>query len=288
MFQSVQKLQQILKTFKWIDVVGVGIFFLIIATAGFFFLRRADYVTLTLRVSQSDSLDIWASPPAWYVAQLHSGLSEKDGLGRTVLSIDDVSHYATSEDNQITYVTLNMRALYNKKTNQYSYNGVPLLIGSYQSFKVGGIELRGVIHSIASQKSIQTKTVILHGYLDPSLDPSSIAANSIADGVPLYLSQKIDKGQAIQDNKGNNIAEIIEIKKTPGTRKFIYNNQVIKGIDSDTQRVDITLKVQATPIGDSLFFKKAQVIRVGSTINLDFQNFGVQFRITDFSEEQQS
>src|SRR5258708_30836299 len=85
----------------WIDIVGVAIFFFIVAMAAFFFLRKANNVTITLRVSQSGSLDVSSSPPLWYVAQLHQGLAEKDGLGRNVLTIEDVSNYLNSTGGRV-------------------------------------------------------------------------------------------------------------------------------------------------------------------------------------------
>ena len=59
-----------------VDLVGLGVFVAILATAVFFFLRRASYVTVTLRISQADMLTYGL--PIWYLDSLKPGMVQKD------------------------------------------------------------------------------------------------------------------------------------------------------------------------------------------------------------------
>ena len=125
----------LLKKFHFIDVLGIVVFFVILGVAAAFFLRKQKTVDVVLRVSESGSLDIWYKPPLWYLENLKPGLGETDWLGRKTIAIKDINSFYTNQANRLFYITLTVQSAYNKRLNQYSYNGVPLLVGSYQTFK---------------------------------------------------------------------------------------------------------------------------------------------------------
>lgn len=274
------------KSIAIVDLVGISFFFIIVVLSAFFFLRSADYVTVLLRVSESDSINIWARPASWYVSELKPGLTEKDGLGRDVLTVTEVETYQTSEENKTAYLQLKLRAVYNKRTNQYLYNGVPLLIGSYQTFKLQGVQLMGVIHQVGEEiEQSEKKKYLVKGYIDStSTEKDALAANSFTEGISLFRAEKFREGLEIINSKGYPIAKVISVEKSPAYRMFPYDSTYFKALDRDKQVVNLEVEIIVEKNGEQFMFKKEQVVKVGRLIYLDFPEADAPLVVTSFEE----
>lgn len=277
-------LQKILKKFHFIDIIGIAIFFGILAAAAFFFLRRSDFVTITLRVSDSDAMDIWSMPPIWYVNALKPGMQSKDVLGRPTLEVLDVYDYRSRENSSLAFIKIRARAVYNKRTNEYSYNGANLLVGSYQQFRVQGFLIPGIVHSVNTNEQVETKKFIVKGYINPlNVDPTAVSAETIATGVPLYFAQQVKEGMQLTDGQGNILAKISSVTKSPGQRRFIYNGQLITVRDPQFERVEMTVEILGEKYGENFFFRLESPIIINSAIYLNFKEITVPFTITAIS-----
>lgn len=275
------------------EVIGVGFFFLLLSIAAFFFLRSGEYVTVKLRITQSDGLKnylVWDMPPLWYTQILKPGMGEQDFFGRSMIEIKNVLTSFPEDNEELVYVELKIKAIYNKRTKQYSYNGVPLLIGSYHRFKLSGLQIPGVIHSVGDlgSNNFETKKYTLTGFLDPRNNEGSVYnfTNKIVDlvrfdGVPIYISKLLYKGLQMKDDQGKIYAEIIDVKKGAARKYIIDRDKEISIIDPEREKVELTVEINATMINGRPYFKDdVKRMTVGNTLFLDFNDFGVSFTIS--------
>lgn len=275
-----------LRSLRVVDLVGLGVFVAVIATAVFFFLRRAQYVTLTLRVSQSDSLDLYGAP-SWYLENLKPGMQEKDVFGRPLISLVRTYNYPSNAGYEVMYVTMKLLSTYNKRSNTYNYEGVPLLIGSFQSFKFNGILVRGVVHRIDNEnQKREEKKFLVKGFINPVLigNQDALAANAISNGVDLYLSRLFEKGLEMKDFDGKVVAKINDIKKSFATRKFIYQNSLIEVPDYQKEKIELEVELTTVKVGENYLFREETPMIINSNIYLDFLKFGGTMTVTDIKE----
>lgn len=278
---------------RWIDIFGISLFFLILAVASFFFLRSPEYVTITVRLFERDAPDFeFNRPRQWYVENVQSGLKETDQLGRTVVEILDVYRYPSSIVKQDVFATLKVRSIYSKKTGQYTYNGLPLLVGEYRSFRLQKLLLSGVIVDIETKDKIrEQKKFLVTGFLDPIDHEGRAPEEQVAvvdavniDGIRNFLADKIIAGLKMVDSYGEVIAEITRVNITPGKISFIQNNRYVTVNDSDRKRVEITLEVLTEKISDDYYFQKDQALIIGEKILLTFDNLNIRPTITSVTE----
>jgi len=274
---------------KWgiIDLLGFGVFVLMLLTAVFFFLRRSVYINVVLRVAQNDSLQTYYSLPMWYLENLKPGMEQKDLLGRPVISIVKNFSYSSNSSDKVVYLTLKLLTTFDKKSGIYSYEGVPLLVGSYQNLKIKGISIRGVVHRIENKDyKPEKKMYLIEGYINPAIveNQDPYTAETMTDGVQNYLADKVVKGLKILDSDGTVIAEILEVRKEVAYRKFIYNNQLVEVPDNERKKVRLKAKIETERYGDVFLFRNEMSLKINHNVYLSFSDFDLPVTITDVSE----
>lgn len=293
--KHVRNLVKRLQSIHWMDIVAIGIFFALLAIALFFFLRKIEYITVRLRVSQSDEMRnnlTFFMTPLWYANILKPGMEYKDFLGRSVIKIERVISGFPEDNEQKTYIDLLIQALYNRQSKQYSYNGIPLLIGSYQRFRINDIQIPGVIHAIGKEGIVEypKKIYRLQGFLDqrrndwvPGITnhPTSLVEYT---GVYTYLAEKLRSGMEIKLTD-TPIAKIVNVTTSPAVKRVIQNGQQFTVPDPERQRVELTVDVVATMINGRPYFKDDQQrLLVNGSIELDLVSLKPNMTITDMQE----
>lgn len=278
----------VIKGLRWIDIFGMSIFLFILGIAFFFFLRKGQYVNILLRVSESQALSLWGGKtPTWYLENLKPGLEQKDLLGKSIISVVDSKSFRTSEQNKIFFITLRLKAVYTPRTKEYVFNGVPILIGSFQTFNLNGIKVMGVVQKVnGMMNNYEKKKLILKGVLDPVYngDPRALAGNMVSDGIEKYLSSSFKEGMTMKDSQDNIILKIKRIQRLPATKQFIYKNNLIKVRDYEKDKVKMELEVSVDKINESYIFMDENTIKINSTLYLDFMQFGSSFIVTSIQE----
>jgi hypothetical protein len=272
-----------------IDLIGVGIFIVCLGMLALTFLRRAEYVTITLRVTNRKTfLPAWQDSPAdWYINNLSAGLADKNFLGQTNVEIVDTYYYPQNTTAQTVYVKLKVRSVFNKNTGQYSYNGVPLLIGELQTFKIKDVSLQGVMIDISSENEpIEQKKFIVKGSLETQYNEEiRYAGISTYKGVRNFFADKIKPGLKATDSHGRVIAEVLEVKKTPGLKQFATNNGLLTVEDPDRTQVDLTVKFTTNKINNRYLYRAEEPLILGHYLNLDFEGFTVYITLMDVKPE---
>lgn len=276
-----------LKRHRLVDLVGVMVFVLVLVTAVFFFLRRATYVTIVMMVSQSDALD-QSVLPMWYLNNLKAGMVQKDILGKPVISVlKSYSYDSSNISSKVTFLTMKLLTAYDARNKMYLYEGVPLLIGSYQNFKIDGVFLRGVVYRILDKDYVaDKKTILIEGYLNPTRidNQDAYGANTISNGVLNYLADKFKVGGKIMDSDGSVLAEIKDVKKMSATRKFIFGSQLIEEIDRERQQVWLKVAVDVEKVNGIYLFQGVVPVRINSTFWLGFHDFDGALTVRDYKE----
>jgi hypothetical protein len=209
-------------------------------------------------------------------------------FGRPVISIVRSFSYPNNSNNRVVYLTIRLLTTYDKKSDVYSYEGVPLLVGSYQSLKINGILLRGVVQRVDSgSQRPEKKTFIVEGFVNPENvgNQNPYAANTVTDGVLNYLADEYTKGLKILDSDGSVAAEILEVNEQPAHRKFIYGNQLIETLDSERKKVELKVQITTEKYGDVYLFMGEVPLRVNDNLFLSFWSFETPLTITDVKEE---
>lgn len=273
---------------NWFDLIGLGIFFAGLTIAAFFFLRKADYVTITLRISKSDQLPTWSNPePLWYLEHITKGLSDKDILGRTNLEVQDVYYYPNNGTEQTVFVDLLARAVYNKRTKTYTYNGSSLFVSTHQDFNISGVQVSGVIYDINHSFDHQKEKRIVYGELEIKRNEDTIhLANTEFEGIKKYVSKKIGEGMDVKDSRGNVIAKILTVKKEPAYKTFIFGNKLTRVIDPERERVYLTVELELVRINGKDLYKQEVPVLVNSNLALEFQDFGIILTVIDANVQQ--
>jgi hypothetical protein len=273
------------KKMRWLDIVAMSVFMFILGVAFFFFLRQSKYVDVVVAVSDSDNINLWFKPPVWYLENVKPGMEQKDLLGRRLVYVKDTNTYSVNSQNKVFYATLSLMAVYNKRSNEYSYEGIPLLIGSYQTFRVNGIKITGVLHSVGDVGLGGTKKrIIVTGYLKNTEDKDRLAAETMSDGVETYISKNFVEGLTIKNNKGNVVFKVDRVNKMPATRRFINGDRLIYVNDPERERVELTGEMEVKTYNDVMVFMEDNYVAINSNVWLDFTKFASGFVITSIED----
>jgi hypothetical protein len=260
------------KNFAFFDLLLFILFALIAVGFLYFLLRRSEYVTVTLRVSSSDSLsNHWFNRPAqWYLEALEPGLQSIDLLGRPIVSVLQTYYYPTYSNVETFYVQLNVRAVYNKNTNEFSYNGVPLLVGKFVDFNVGGVLVKGVIHNINadSVNSVVTKKYLVSGELEYINNGRAQEEQAELEGIRTYIAEDLKEGVTYTDSTGREYAKIVDITKQPAYKKIVHNTGFVSILDPERQKVFLTVEIEVDVIKNVPHYIGEFILRKGGIIPL--------------------
>lgn len=268
-------MKNIFRGIKIIDFLALFIFLGIMAVAYLFMMRKAEYVDVVLRVSQSDLINIntggiSATLPAWYLENLKEDKIAL--LDKSSMSIVKVYEYQNNSNEKIVYLTLRLLVTFDKNNGNYTYQGLPLLVGSYQNFRYKGIMLRGIIQEVGNYKEKrEEKYLMVEGEVK----------------VDNFLTSKIVKGLTISDSDDQVMVKIEEVKVGPDYVKAIDNGRLMKVEDKDKKVISLKLKVKVKKFDNVYLYGGETAIKIGSDLVLDFWNFDIKVTVTNIQESLQ-
>jgi hypothetical protein len=286
-----------------IDILGVGIFIFIIAAIFLLFPRKKEEITILLDVTKYVSIDRsdvenWNTPAFWFTESIQKNpLVKSNVLGKNEIEVTNVIFPDNAgEENKRVFLEIRLVSTFNKQTGQYSYNGVPLLIGSAQRFKFNRIMINGVVRDVYnSENNKQNEMYItVRVQLDPLYYPPFSSSEQIInpigidpttlDGIPTYISEKIRNNLSVKNDKGKMLAEITNVQKVEATRKIISNGQLIRILDENREKVELTLKILVRKYNDNYYFLEHYPVLIGRNIKVNFQTLPLLLTVTDISE----
>lgn len=290
--KKLEKIKKIASQFTVIDFVGITVFLIILIVLVLFFLRKSSFAYVTLLVSKDkyafNSL-YYYKPPSWYLQNLKVGMVNKDFIGKPDLEIVDIYSYPNINDENQLYVTLKVKTVFNKRTQQHLYQGQPLLIGENRSFKLDSIYIPGDIHKISNQldEEKNVKKIIVTGELEgknhekiPNFNDAEIITNDILYlGIKKYLADKIESGLTITNSKNEMIAKVIDVEKSSGYREFAYGASFLKSIDQSRQIVKLKVEVNLQKVNGKYLYMETDQVLIGKMLQLPFKDFVVYLTV---------
>jgi hypothetical protein len=268
-----KKLIKKLKKFSSLDIIALSTILFLTASIYFFLSRKTEYLHITLRLLNNPYSEYSLgtdTPYAWYVEKIKTGKSQKNQLGETLIEIVDVYSYPEPLITNETYVTLKIKAVQNKITKQYLYEGNPILVHDFKSFKVQDLLINGEIIAINQNDPEYKKFKIVLEVLPKDLKEFTNVSDSLIKGVKNYIADQLYEGLIIEDNQNTELVKITKIEKKHGERIIATPNGLVKALDPDRTQVFLHLDLLAEKINDYYFFKKIQSVLVGEQIWLTF------------------
>jgi hypothetical protein len=278
-----------IKDIPLIDFIGIAVFFAILFFAMFFFLRRSEYVVITVKLTDHEEKYtpwIYSETPEWYLENISPGLEEKDLLGRSNIKVEDLYYYPTLNTHHTVFLKLKIRTAFNRTTKQYLYKGSPLLIGSYNEFTVAGMKIPAIVTQIGSDNTdTGSEKIVIKGYLDIR-DSRGVfyPAETSVEGIEKYIADKFVEGLKVYDSKGNVITEILSVDKKQAYRQFIYQNSLVKVLDNNRVNVEFTAEISVKLINGRYFYREEDPVFTSNILGFSFEDFWVAGTITEVTE----
>lgn len=248
---------------------------IILGAAGYSFLfPYYTYTSVTLQVADKEFL--WndrGSPTAQTLVPITVGLKEKDGAGRTVaeitrvVSFDRPSEQVYPSTKKTAYVTVNLRAAYNKATGQFHYRGIDMGVGDWVSVRVGNVTVSGIVVSVGEQTRLgKPVTVILEAKLAKDEVVLPLSPNQPL-GVEGYIADSIQVGDTVKDSDGTILAEVLDKRVAPAGPPGRFE-------------MFLRVKLVAQQIGKDLIYLDLAPIKVNARLPLLFPHINIQPQIT--------
>lgn len=238
---------------------------------GFFyiFLRKPTYITVEIKVGSESVFFDGGTTKAWLGQLIHEGMTEKDGLGKTTAEVVKIRSYDTANTKAV-YATTRILAVYNRNSNQYTFRGKPLLIGSTIRLYLDRVLIDGLITYIEGVKDPRIKKRLV---VEAQLINETNVFPEIS-GVKQHIADAITEGQEIKDSQNNTIIKVVK-KREEDAKKNVTTSDGRIFIQTYPQRKDVylTLEVQAMLIGDRYYVFDDIPLIIGWGIPINTKTF---------------
>jgi hypothetical protein len=264
------------------DKVLIALALLGVIFFGYIFFRKSTYVTATIKVGDSDILyDPWQiqkGTRGWFDQLFQVGMKEQDGLGRVMAQVTDIYSYDTTPVIHPIYLTVKLNAVYNRASDQHTFKGTPLTIGSPVQLNLDKLLIKGIVINL---EGTPNPRVPVNLQVTTRLKQIT-AADPGTTGVDPHIPAAIHVGDQIQDNHHQPIISIIELDTTPAALVTTTNTgQVTTKLHPLKVDTTLILDVQAYQIDGKYFLFDDIPIKIGSPLPLNFPTLNLVKAVSD-------
>lgn len=209
-------------------------------------------------------------PAIWYANQFNVGDNELDSLGRKITEIVGMEKFDVSAEKQALYLDINIKSGYDTRTKTYFVKGKNITYGTPLTFNLRNVTFSGIITEFPNmnKSDVKIRTAVIQA-IGERLEP--IIVNSVHTGDKIY------------DSNGTLLAEIIkaEVKPSKTITTDNYGNLLLK--DNPIFRdLIVTARVRTKTVKSNNFIFDQDIIKIGETLPLNFNNISVFLMITGF------
>jgi len=275
---------KLFKIFDWI-MIGCGLVGVIVFVVLFF--RKSTYINATISVGEDAAvlygtqydLSIYTGPKYWLAEAFHKGQVEKDGLGRIRAEVLNVYTYDKTPTNKAVYLNVKLNAVYSRSTNTYSYNGIPVLVGSTIKLNLDNVFAQGLVTEVEGFPNyIPPKTITIETQLR---EESPVYLGTT--GTKNYLADAINVGDVVKDNNGIDMIKVIGKRVVPAeTVVTTSDGRIVRGSDPSKKDLYLTLEIATQEKDGKYFFLKNIPVLIDRPIPINTTTVSIFPIVTKF------
>lgn len=267
-----------LTLFDKIIIVG---FILAAVFFSYIFFRKSTYLTVTIKVSQENIVYPYLGVPDWFSQLFYDGMREKDGLGRTRAEVIKILSYDSSSSRKAIYLTTKLNVIYNRGSNQYTYKGYPVLVGSALKLYLDKLLVDGMVTHIEGIEDKRKKVKLV---LKAQVREETVVFPETS-GVRDYIANALGLGDEVKDSSGDTIIKITN-KVVEDAKKITTASDGRVLLQTDPLRKDVflTLEVTATYINGRYYIFDDVPILIGYGIPIHTSEVAIWPEVTEIKE----
>jgi hypothetical protein len=282
----VKQLKTILRKLTLFDKLIILIAIFAVVFLGYTLFRKQSVINVTVKLYQDTiQSSVWMNDYGarqWSSNYFYPGMSERDSVNRMMAEVKSVYSYDVDANNKAIFLNLALKTTYTKATNQHTYRGSPVLIGSPIKLQLDTILVEGVVTDIEGLPNPREK-VTLSATAKLGLSDNPIYFNTHA--VNIHIADAVNEGAVYSDNQGNSMVRITGKRVVPATR-LIANNlgSVSEVADKEKAVVYLDLEIQAYKTQGKYFLFDDLPIQIGEGLPIILEKISIYPEITDFDE----
>lgn len=276
---------------KVVNVLSASTIIFCFVIVAFIFLRKGQYVDVVVRVTDYNitTYGPYVEGSPWFASLIPIGAARYDFFGNKIIEVIDKRVYPSGERNRIIDLTLRLKAVFDKKSKQFLYEGTPLLIGSGQKFNLSSLQIRGFLRSVGEENETKYQVYRVRGFLSPLFHNSSLygwsnigfSGTPNTTGIPSYLAQAIHVGDSVTDNRGEKIVTILRVDTRPSTFILVGSN-TYSVLDQKSTDVDMEIELKSEIQDDRSLYLGIYPLLVNFSAPLYFRDYSITLTITGF------
>lgn len=272
----------------FLEYAGITMLLIIAALIYIFISPKSADVLVTVRIAEKDL--IWqdnGSPKGTSAEAIRVGVQGKDGLGRVIAEVTDVTSFEQPRTGtpfttkKTMYVTLRLRASYNDKSDQYRYQGTTLQVGEWVRLSIQSVIINGIIVRVPAGEKEKPVWVTVKAQVK-SDGPLLHEPFTETTGVDKTIADAIVVGDTVKDSNGEILAEVLEKTVTPALRTSwdMYGN-VFNKPHPRKYDVFLTIRLATRKVGDGLYYLDSSPIKINAPVPLFLSRIDIEPRITE-------
>jgi hypothetical protein len=268
-----KKFLKFLKSLNYLDLAFLSILFLLGFAFFLFFYRKAEYVTVRVKVTDQDILYQNSEPKNWYADKFYVGDKQIDTLGRPIAEITKVETFNIDSQHKAVYLDLKVRTLYDSRTKLYSALGKSLMFGTPLRFNLSKVVFTGFVTDFPRSE------------YQKDLKISTITLSAISRGVEPSLAEAIKEGDKILDSNGVVLAEVKKIDIKPSERVTqTSSGDLLLRYDPLYKDIFMTVNVRTKTYQSEMYIFDNLPLKIGEYLPLNFPNVSVFPTISSISK----
>lgn len=266
---------------KKLTLFDLSIFILFTAILGVLFIllfRRAETIRVTVKVDEQHILyEPWRKTQGtrlWFAQMFHVGMKQKDGLGRTRAEVIKVFSYDTFPNVKAVYLTIKLNTVFSRASNQYTYQGLPILVGSTIKLFLDQLHVEGLITQV-------------EGVNDNREEKKIIVQAEIREETPVYpetsgarphIAVALEIGQEVKDSQGKTVIKILD-KRVEDAKKVVTTSdgRLLTQTNPLRKNIFLTLEINAKKVHNRYYLFDDIPILIGQPIPINTHQLFVLF-----------